>query len=637
MKESKKNKQSNFEYITEQREAKYQYMKSQLIEYWAKDIWSPASNPLRGSSKIRGSCLHFEKCPGQTKVEIKFFCYQKVVNQDWNLKTLHQRASKINRICEWLHSQHSHINSLLDKKLDEWVLSLRTYLIATNKYYGCQSFKLLSTNQMKGYKKEDECIYKFQQIYNFLLNFYDDRDEYDKEIWDTYKLGFEEKDTNATRYRWFDFSDLKSSWLYLPVKKFIKYKLPLIALGTCNHKLLSLKVFNKFLSMHYPAIKASEINRQVIVDYLGYLMGIYANNEYHHRFISDLRDFLEVSFREKWVNVTGNKVIYDDDFPKRKRSDKPRYIPEEVIQQIMDNLSSIKNPAYQRMFLILIECGMRISELCNLRLDCITTDSAGEYLLQYYQSKFKKYITVPISLEVVRIIQTQQEYIRNIFDANCNLLFASERYKSKLKPISYAAFCQNLKLLVYEKDIRDINGKLWVFTSHQCRHTVGFRMINNGVPQHIVQKYLGHESPAMTQVYAHIHDTTLRKEVEKYYESRVVNFQGQAIEISSTILDDNDELEWFKNNVQARALEHGYCARPKVLGDCDIPGFEGCYNCPHWRTNKNFLPILKSTLERTNSILKKAQDFGWNLQVKKNLPLKENLEKVIKTLELDNE
>lgn len=148
-------------------------------------------------------------------------------------------------------------------------------------------------------------------------------------------------------------------------------------------------------------------------------------------------------------------------------------------------------------------------------------------------------------------------------------------------------------------------------------NTVGFRMINNGVPQHIVQRYLGHESPTMTQVYAHIHDQTLRKEVEKYYESRVVNFQGQAIEVSSTILDGNDELEWFKNNVQARALEHGYCARPKVLGDCDIPGFEGCYNCPHWRTNKNFLPILKSTLERTNNILKKAQDFGWNLQVKK--------------------
>lgn len=162
-------------------------------------------------------------------------------------------------------------------------------------------------------------------------------------------------------------------------------------------------------------------------------------------------------------------------------------------------------------------------------------------------------------------------------------------------------------------------------------------MINAGVPQHIIQRFLGHESPEMTMVYAHIFDETLSKEVEKYHESRVVNFKGETAKLEETILSSNDDLEWFKKNVQARALEHGYCARPKMLGNCDIPGFDGCYNCPHWRTNKNFLPILKSTLERTNNVLKKAHSCGWELQVHKNTPIKENLEKVIKTLEADNE
>ena len=47
----------------------------------------------------------------------------------------------------------------------------------------------------------------------------------------------------------------------------------------------------------------------------------------------------------------------------------------------------------------------------------------------------------------------------------------------------------------------------------------------------------------------------------------------------------------------------------------------------------NFLPVLKDTLERTNNVLRKAQDCGWELQVHKNTPIKENLEKVIKSLE----
>lgn len=119
------------------------------------------------------------------------------------------------------------------------------------------------------------------------------------------------------------------------------------------------------------------------------------------------------------------------------------------------------------------------------------------------------------------------------------------------------------------------------FQSHQFRHTVGTRMINNGVPQHIVQRYLGHECPQMTMRCAHIFDETLRKEIEKFHESTVVNFQGQTVELEETLKSGNEDLEWFKKNIQARALEHGYCGRPKMLGDCDIPGFDGCYNCPH--------------------------------------------------------
>ena len=78
-------------------------------------------------------------------------------------------------------------------------------------------------------------------------------------------------------------------------------------------------------------------------------------------------------------------------------------------------------------------------------------------------------------------------------------------------------------------------------------------MVNLGVPLHIIQRYLGHESPAMTMVYAHIHDKTLRKEIEKYHSSIVVNFKGESAELDETILSSNDDLEWFKKNVQARA------------------------------------------------------------------------------------
>lgn len=46
-------------------------------------------------------------------------------------------------------------------------------------------------------------------------------------------------------------------------------------------------------------------------------------------------------------------------------------------------------------------------------------------------------------------------------------------------------------------------------------------MINQGVPQHIVQEMLGHESAQMTAHYAHRHGSTLRDAFDAYSRARV--------------------------------------------------------------------------------------------------------------------
>ena len=65
-------------------------------------------------------------------------------------------------------------------------------------------------------------------------------------------------------------------------------------------------------------------------------------------------------------------------------------------------------------------------------------------------------------------------------------------------------------------------------TGHQFRHTLGARLINSGVPQHVVQKLLGHASPHMTAHYARVHDTTIRAAFDDYQRQRV-NIAGQPL------------------------------------------------------------------------------------------------------------
>lgn len=436
-----------------------------------------------------------------------------------------------------------------------------------------------------------------------------------------------------------NFSGIKQVWFKELAIKYVRYKAGNREFGTLRACLDAFRSFSKFLFKTDCIQEINDVDRSVIIDYISYLNCQATIPKTKNEKLRKLAGFFETGTVNDWFDVPPHLIRKEDYQTEIKPL--PRYIPEEVTRQINQHIDTLPAPI-MRIILVMQECGLRIGELCQLPFDCLKQDTKERYFVQFRRWKMKKETTLPISIELSKVIQEQQQYIRNNLGEEYEYLFCGRSggnnkcFPPVSRPMTMQSFVDCLRKLAEEFDIRDKSGKRWHFQSHQFRHTVGTRMINNGVPQHIVQRYLGHESPQMTMVYAHIHDETLRKEVEKYHESRVVNFQGEAAELDSTVLSSNEDLEWFKKNVQARALEHGYCARPKVLGDCDIPGFDGCYNCPHWRTNKNFLPILKDTLERTNKVLDKAQNWGWELQVNKNKPLKDNLEKVIRSLEEDN-
>jgi integrase len=65
-----------------------------------------------------------------------------------------------------------------------------------------------------------------------------------------------------------------------------------------------------------------------------------------------------------------------------------------------------------QMVLILQECGMRISELLQLPLDCLTQDARGTFYLQFMQGKMKREHTIPVSQEIARVVQEQQQVVR---------------------------------------------------------------------------------------------------------------------------------------------------------------------------------------------------------------------------------
>ncbi|MGH2416398.1 MAG: tyrosine-type recombinase/integrase, partial [Microcystaceae cyanobacterium] len=176
------------------------------------------------------------------------------------------------------------------------------------------------------------------------------------------------------------------------------------------------------------------------------------------------------------------------------------------------------------------------------------------------------------------------------------------------------------------------SGRRWHFQSHQFRHTVGTRMINNNVPHHIIQRYLGHASPTMTQVYAYLHDTTLKKEIAKFHE-KVVNICGKVIESVNPEIDNNTDLQWMSRKVLGEVLPHGYCGLP-VQFTCSKGN--ACLTCSDFRTTREFLEQHKEHRERLLKLLETAKANNWQRQIQVNEGILQSLDNIIKALEKNN-
>lgn len=242
----------------------------------------------------------------------------------------------------------------------------------------------------------------------------------------------------------------------------------------------------------------------------------------------------------------------------------------------------------------------------------------------------KKEHIIPISKEIAALILVQEQRVADEMENECEYVFP----RKDGSPLKQDTFRVKLNELAYKEKITDNKGEIFRFHAHAFRHTVGTRMINNGVPQHIVQKFLGHESPEMTARYAYIFDETLKKEFAKFKETLVTN-NGSILEINEEESEvDNTDLQWFKKNINAQALPNGYCRLPVIAGPC--PHANACLDCTNFCTSKQFLNEHEEHLERTKQLLDRAKQNQWQRQVETNERVKNRLEQIIHSLKETN-
>ena len=602
-------------------EQKQQCMQEQLVGCWVPDTWELVDQ--KGKKRY----LHFSLTSPSLKTELKYAFWYKFDSGAWNVKKEQgSRFAFFTDVVTWLNQIAPTALSLLEKPLEYWVWSLRSYLVETNKLKQTRGKRLLARQEYREYVRVDGRISLFQQCYKTIADAYDDREETEKDCWDIRKLGLPVNLT-VSNYR-LDFVPIAQLWLKHLAKMFIKYNVAVRSTSDCFVKLGAINNFSRFLTQYAPHCHASDIDRALIVTYISFLQERKFSPMRRNTLLVHLRMFLETCVHRLQVpGLTRERLIFDDDLTKEPEA-RPREIPEEVLEQLRDHLNTLPTTTL-RMVTILLECGMRINELCALPLGCLIRDDRNDWYLRFYQRKSHKEHVIPlVNEQVVGTIQAQQLEVRAIWGETCPYLFPSSH--SHLLPYQQVNFNTRLNAWALEHEIRDRTGKLYHFTAHQFRHTMSMRLINDDVPLEVISRLLGHRSLWMTQIYARKRDTEVRKELERSARKRkTVNYQGQTIKGNPQANDPDVQL--VRKGIRGQTLPVGGCGRLIVRGPCDHAN--KCLTCPMWLTSTDDLPVLKSFYARAVRLKQRADQIGNQLVIEQQEHIIPLLAVRIKSLE----
>jgi integrase/recombinase XerC len=211
-----------------------------------------------------------------------------------------------------------------------------------------------------------------------------------------------------------------------------------------------------------------------------------------HRKISSLRSFYKYLLKLDQLSVNPAADISLPKIGKRL----PQFIKEHEAQELFIEDSFYLNNPEQSVFentrdelimLLLYQCGIRLSELVNLKVRDFNNESIKVL------GKRNKERIIPINEQLAKKIDHYLLIRKQEFELNAEYLIV-----------------KNDGVKIYEKFVyRKVNHYLSTVTKmkkkspHTLRHSFATHLLNNGADINSIKDLLGHESLAATQVYTH--------------------------------------------------------------------------------------------------------------------------------------
>lgn len=231
-------------------------------------------------------------------------------------------------------------------------------------------------------------------------------------------------------------------------------------------------------------------------------MGIGARSQ--ARMISGIKQFFLFLILEDVIKSDPSELL---EMPKIGRK-LPEVLTIEEIDALIAAVDLSKNEGHRNRAMLetLYSCGLRVSELVNLRFSDLFFEEGFIRVI----GKGNKERLVPVSPSVEKEIGIYTDFIRrhqHIQPGNENVVFLNRR-GAKLTRVMIFTIIKNLATEI---------GLTKNISPHTFRHSFATHLLEGGANLRAIQEMLGHESITTTEIYTHLDQRFVREAIISYH------------------------------------------------------------------------------------------------------------------------
>lgn len=209
------------------------------------------------------------------------------------------------------------------------------------------------------------------------------------------------------------------------------------------------------------------------------------------RKVASLRGFF------KWA--TSMNILEKNPASTLEQPKVPQRLPKVIsLKEIEEILHSNLEPLQALIIELLYSCGLRVSELANLKLNDI--DKSSKYVRCF--GKGSKERIIPIGKKAIVALDNylpNRELIIKKYNLTTKKLLINDNGRFINR--------QDVYNLIHKKG-KDIHKNI---SPHTLRHSFATHLLENGADLRVVQELLGHSDVSTTQLYTHISKKRLKE------------------------------------------------------------------------------------------------------------------------------